>query len=266
MPTGNPPPLSTTGLIEGIAEHALDDDYYEVRLVDPNKSGGSRTITTAIGLALFALLVTIASVQNRSDRPADQLERNTLVANIQARKSTIDKKNAEATKLSRDVVKLQALSSQTDPDFEDLRVTTSDIPASGPGIVITADNSSHGNEDGRVTDTDLQLLINGLWYAGAEAISINGNRLGTLSSIRTAGEAITVNFTSLTAPYTISVVGNTDSLRDRLAENEGGKYWAQRVKKVGLRFDVQGSSRITIPAAPEKRVSLLHAAVTKGDS
>ena len=265
MPSGSPP-FSTTGLLEGIAENALDDDYYEVRPLHSTRSGGSRTILTAMGLALFALLVTIASVQNRSDRPADQVERNTLIANIQDRKDAIDKKTAQSDKLSKDVTRLQALSNRTDPDFEALRVTSSDLAASGPGIVITADNSTHGNLDGLVTDTDMQLLVNGLWYAGAEAISINGHRLSTLSAIRIAGEAITVNFKSLTAPYIISVLGDTDSLTDRLAENPGGQYWAARVKKAGLRFDVQGSTRITVPAAPAKRVNVLHATATKGDS
>lgn len=265
MPEGTPPPYTTTGLLEGIAENALDDDYYVVRPVT-SPQGGSRTITTAIGLALFALLVTIASVQTRTDRPAEQVERNTLVANIQTRKGTIDKKNAQATKLTKDVAKLQALSSRTDPEFEALRVTTADAAASGPGIIITVDNSARDNDRGLVTDTDLQLLVNGLWYAGAEAISINGNRLGTLSPIRKAGEAITVNFVSLTAPYTISVLGDTESLTDRLAVNAGGRYWAQRVKSAGLRFDVQGSSRIIVPAAPRNRVTLRHAVATKGDS
>lgn len=266
MPEGPPPPHTTIGLLEGIAENALDDDYYEVRLSNSAPGGGSRTITTAIGLALFALLVTIASVQTRTDRPAEQVERNTLVANIQTRKSTIDKKSAEATKLSDDVAKLQALSSRIDPVFQALRVTTADAAASGSGVIITADNSSRDTSGGRVTDTDLQLLVNGLWYAGAEAISINGSRLGTLSAIRRAGQAITVNFTSLTAPYTISVLGDSQSLTDRLAENSGGQYWAQRVKKAGLRFDVQSASRIVVPAAPSNRLTLRHAVAIKGDS
>ena len=69
----------------------------------------------------------------------------------------------------------------------------------GPGIVITAAGSRDDAEAGRITDHDLQVLVNGLWYAGAEALSINDNRVGTLTSIRTAGDAITVNFRSISA-------------------------------------------------------------------
>ncbi|MEO6473235.1 MAG: DUF881 domain-containing protein, partial [Aeromicrobium sp.] len=179
MPSRLPAPYSNIGLLEGIAANSLDDDYYEIRPVNSKHPGGG-TLITAIGLALFALLVTIASAQNRTDRPADQVELNTLIANIHNRKAAIEKGESQARKIRSDVAKLRALSSRTDPEFEALRVIASDISVTGPGVVVTADNSTKQNSGGRVTDIDLQLLVNGLWYAGAEAISINGSRLGTL--------------------------------------------------------------------------------------
>lgn len=260
------PPFHTTGLLAGIAENALDNDYYEVRTAPTARLRGAGTLATGVGVALFALLVTVASVQNRNDRPAAQVERNTLVTDIQSRKSTIDKRQAQVSKLRAQVTKLQALSNSTNIDYEALRVTASDRAATGQGIVVVADNSTQGNTDGRVTDIDLQILVNGLWYAGAEAISINDNRLGTLSSIRKAGQAITVNFTSIGPPYRIVVLGNNNSLSDRLTENAGGQYWAERVRKAGLRFDVHTESQLSVPAAPTKRVTVTYARTIEGDS
>ena len=265
MPPELPSHLSSD-LLEGIAENALDDDYYEVRPPHSTNSRGVGTVATGVGIALFALLVTIASVQNRNDRPANQVERNTLVSDVQTRKASLDKRQVQADKLRADVAKLQALSNDTNPDYENLRVTTADIAATGPGIVIVADNSTSDNTDGRVTDIDLQILVNGLWYAGAEAISINGNRLGTLSSIRTAGEAITVNFRSIGPPYRLVVLGDSNSLNDRLVENTGGRYWAERIRKAGLRFDLRREGQLNVPAAPAQRVTITHATVIKGDS
>jgi len=259
-----PPPHTSSGLLEGIAQNALDDDYYEVRA--PRSSSGVKSVASGIGIALFALLVTISIVQNRSDRPINQVERNTLVSDIQSRKSTIDKGEARVTKLRAEVAKLRALSNETNPDFEDLRVTTADRSARGPGIVITANNSTRKNADGSVTEIDLQILVNGLWYAGAEAISINGNRLGTLSSIRKAGLAITVNFKSIGPPYRLVVLGNSELLTDRLAENSGGRHWAARVHKAGLRYAVQRQAQLSVPAAPAKRVTITYAQAVEGDS
>lgn len=263
MAPPEPPPYSAPGLLEGIADNALDDDYYEVRRP---QGKGNATVITGIGLALFALLVTVASVQNRNDRPADRLELNTLITNIQNRKATIEKRDAQADKLRAEVAGLNKLSNRTNPEFEALRATAADVAATGSGIVITADNSAADRPNGRITDSDLQLLVNGLWYAGADAIAINGSRLGTLTSIRSAGSAITVNFRSISAPYTIKALGDADSLTDRLAGNPGGRYWARRVAKSGLRFAVDTASRITVPAAPGKRVTITHATAIEGDS
>ena len=258
-----PPPHTTRGLLEGIADTALDDDYYVVRAPTSSKKSTS-TIATGVGIALFALLITIATVQNRSDRPAAQAERNTIISNIEDRKATLEDNEGEAEELRSEVASLQALSNKVNPDYEVLRMSTGDRAATGPGILVTVNNSKRDNSRGRVTDIDMQILVNGLWYAGAEAISINGNRLGTLSSIRKAGLAITVNFKSIVAPYRITVIGNKDSLAERLAENDGGRYWAQRMKRAGLRFAVQNRGRLTVPAAPAKRVSILHAEATEG--
>ena len=264
MPDGLPPHTSS-GLLEGIAQNALDDDYYEVRPGDSARSGGLKTFASGLGIALFASLVTIAIIQNRNDRPVNQVERNSLVSDIQSRKSTIDKGEAQVNKLRADVARLRALSNETNPEFEDLRVTTADRSASGPGIVVVANNSTKNNTDGQITDIDLQILVNGLWYAGAEAISINGNRLGTLSSIRKAGQAITVNFKSIGPPYRLVVLGNDEALADRLDENAGGRYWAARVLKSGLRFDVQREAQLSVPAAPAKRVTITYAQAIEGD-
>ena len=66
--------------------------------------------------------------------------------------------------------------------------------------VVADDAPGADSARNEVLDTDLQKLVNGLWEAGAEAISINGQRLTNLSTIRQAGGAITVNARSLRPP------------------------------------------------------------------
>ena len=55
-------------------------------------------------------------------------------------------------------------------------------------------------------------MVNALWAAGAEAISINGQRLGPTTAIRFAGEAVLVDFRPVTNPYEISAIGDPDTL------------------------------------------------------
>jgi uncharacterized protein YlxW (UPF0749 family) len=99
----------------------------------------------------------------------------------------------------------------------------------------------------------MQKLVNGLWEVGAEAISINGQRLTAVSPIRDAGSAITVNFVSLRRPYTISAIGNSKTMAADLVSTAGGQQWVN-LQSIGLLFDVTNEDSMLLPAA--KPVSL----------
>ena len=73
------------------------------------------------------------------------------------------------------------------------QLSTGFVAVTGPGLRITVADNPDGSADGRVRATDLRLLVNGLWQAGAEAIAINGRRLSTLSAIVNSNIAIQVN-------------------------------------------------------------------------
>ncbi len=87
----------------------------------------------------------------------------------------------------------------------------------GQGIEIVVDNPSsdvnYGYEIDIVKDYELLLaLVNELNAAGAEAISVNGQRLISTSEIRAAGESISVNTVYINAPIIIQAIGNTEVL------------------------------------------------------
>ena len=132
-------------------------------------------------------------------------------------------------------------------------------------MTVTASPSLRGNTDGFITDNDLQILVNGLWYAGAEAISVNGHRLGALSSIRSAGGAINVNYKDIGPPYVVVALGDSETLAQRFADNPAGHYWDERRKNAGVQFGVTPSTDLTVPAAPVGRVTVTHATAIKGE-
>jgi uncharacterized protein YlxW (UPF0749 family) len=249
---------SATGLLEQIAENALDDDYYIVRAAEPRPSRAAGLVV-GILLTVFALFVTTAAVQTRNDRPATELERRTLAADIEARQKTLDERRATVAGLSAEVQALRRSGETSGRPPADLGLLAASEAVHGPGIVIAAESSADGLDAGRITDRDLQVLVNGLWYAGAEAVAVNDNRVGALTSIRTAGDAITVNFRSISSPYTVIAVGDADSLRTRFAQNPAGAYWDSRRKRSGVQFAVTPSSDVTLPAAPKERLDLKHA-------
>ena len=257
-------PWSGRGLLEQITDTALDDDYYVFRGSEPRRS---RRAGLVVGLlvTLFALFVTTAAVQTRNDRPATELERRTLAADIEDRQETLDERRAVAAGLSAEVQTLQQADETDSAGSVDLAMIAAARAVSGPGIVITATGSRTDREGGRITDRDLQVLVNGLWYAGAEAVAINDNRVGTMTSIRTAGDAITVNYRSIGPPYSVVALGDSETLQTRFAQNQAGAYWERRRERAGVQFAMTPSSEVTLPAVPDQRMDLTHATSLEED-
>ena len=86
----------------------------------------------------------------------------------------------------------------------DLALGTGFSAVEGRGLRVTVDDQPAGDPDGLVRATDLRVLVNGLWQAGAEAIAINGRRLTALSAIVNADIAIQVNKGPLSPPLDVT--------------------------------------------------------------
>ncbi len=85
----------------------------------------------------------------------------------------------------------------------------------GPGLVVTIDNlvlSATGQVVKTVQDEDLLAIVNELNAAGAEAVSINGERVVSVTEIRTAGNFINVNTRSQAPPFRIHAIGDPETL------------------------------------------------------
>ena len=64
---------------------------------------------------------------------------------------------------------------------------TGAVAVTGPGVRMVVNDAPNASADAEfVLDKDLRNIVNGLWQAGAEAISINGQRITTRSAIRFA--------------------------------------------------------------------------------
>ncbi|WP_332662783.1 DUF881 domain-containing protein [Aeromicrobium sp.] len=258
-------PKRAEGLLEQIADTALDDDYYVVRAGDYAQSREFNTPLTALVLATFALLVMMAALQTRNDRPATERERSTLISDVAARKELQAEREATVQRLREEVADLSASADRFDPAYQNLRLETGDLAATGPGITVVASPSALQNPDGSISDRDLQIMVNGLWYAGAEAVAINGQRIGTLTGIHTANGVINVNYHDIVPPYTVVAIGPSDTLLQRFENNPAGRYWASRQKEASVQFGVTPSSDLSVPAVPKKRMTIRHATAIKGE-
>ncbi|MFC5678638.1 DUF881 domain-containing protein [Aeromicrobium endophyticum] len=250
------------GLLEKIADTALDDDYYVVRSGPHDASHRFNTVLTALVLAAFAVLVAMAAIQTRSERPAAERARETIIGDIESRKSLLADREARAEKLRGEVASLRSSVVGADAELDELRLLAADRAVRGPGLKVV---TSPGPADD-IDDRDLQRLVNGFWYAGAEAVEVNGKRIGSLTAIRQASGVIKVNFDAIGPPYTIVVLGDPDSLQERFEQSAVGRDWLQRRKRAAVQFDVTRSDDLSVTAVPKDRLAIRHATATKEDS
>ena len=119
-----------------------------------------------------------------------------------------------------------------------LRVANGLVTVTGPGVQVTV--------AGPVSVLDLQDLVNELRNAGAEALALNDKRLIAWSAIATDGEQVLVDGEPVPAPYTLSAIGNPETLRAALLR-PGGMVSLLRAADAAIVVAVKESDRLTLP-------------------
>jgi uncharacterized protein YlxW (UPF0749 family) len=256
-------------LLEDITKHSLDEDYAHVAARDRTGSTQGRMrpgLAALVMTGLFGLLATTAAVQTQRNAGEAQSSRDSIVTQIQARSAAVDSRRARVATLREEIDSLRSLSLETTAQgralsarLDRLGVLTGSVAVRGPGVRVVVDDAEGATRDEqRVLDEDLRKLVNALWAAGAEAIAINGQRLTTLSAIRFAGSAITVNNqVSLARPYTVVALGNPDTMPARFVETTHGRAWLDLRSLYGLQFEMTTERSMRVPAA--RRLNLRNA-------
>lgn len=237
---------------------------------------GVRSPLLVVTLVVIGVCLAVAAHALRVPQAAADKRRTELIDTIKQRQHQIDADSRTINSTQKQINSLQAaaLAHQNDTSLADrlkaLAVTTGAGAAHGPGLVLTVNDApgsgvdAQGNprtdssDTGRLTSTDLQIIVNGLWAAGAEAVSINGQRVTGQTAIRFAGEAILVNFRALSPPYAISVIGGP-GLADGFRSNAGGAYLRALVSDYKIREDLSAKSSVDVPAAAT--APLAHASI-----
>ncbi len=262
----------SVGLIEYLSRHTLDEDYALVARKRPGLRSKGAGVAAVLVLAVFGLLVYTAASQTTHNAVSEANERSQLIDQIKTRRTSVDTRQSEADQLRASNAALQndylTGSRSGSSLFTRARLLATLTGAStvhGPGVRVVVNDAVNATSDrNRVLDTDLQKLVNALWESGAEAISVNGQRVTNLTSIRTAGQAINVNFRPLRAPYTVLAIGNPKTIPSRFAETTHGAAWFDLQRQVGLRFDMTTSNSLSLPASD--RLDLRFATRVKGST
>ncbi|MET7795171.1 DUF881 domain-containing protein [Streptomyces decoyicus] len=264
-------PDASMSLLTNVMDHSLDDGYAEAaaRKSEAGVRGLPRTLRAKLGLAaglvLAAVVVTVGAAQARISAPTLAKERTELINRIQTGTGEADRQQQRVDALRDDVSRMQreALKKHGGDKAELLALLSGSSQATGPGVKLVVDDakgaasngggpreSSGFSDTGRVRDRDMQRVVNGLWASGAEAISVNGQRLTSLSAIRAAGDAILVDNKPLVPPYTVLAVGDGQRLSTAFQGSADGQYLHVLQENYGVRTRISAENEVTLPPAP----------------
>ena len=125
--------------------------------------------------------------------------------------------------------------------LEEARIFGGLVPVKGKGIIITLDNNGYAT----VTEGDIFDVVNELRAAGAQAISVNDERIVAMSEIRETGKYILINGVQMEAPFVIKAISDPDKLERSLMIIDGV---IDRLKDYQLNVSLKKSDEIIIPA------------------
>ncbi|PVU81742.1 DUF881 domain-containing protein (plasmid) [Cellulomonas sp. WB94] len=269
-------PDASMSLLNDVARMPLEPAYRIV--ADQRAREGRRRVTmrhrtlSALLAVTLGLATTSAALALRAPQPAVLAARAIIEKQIAERTAAVDSLRLQNAESAQQIAALQAtvLAARDSPLVDQLAADSVISGASaltGPGLRITlSDAPDVGgvvDPDRRVQDVDLQILVNGLWASGAEAIAVNDHRLTTTTAIRSAGSAILVDLNPLVGPYVVEAIGDGADLQTRLARVSAGQHLATLRTTYSIGVDVSATRSLELPAAslPELRFAAVPAGV-----
>lgn len=215
------------------------------------------TMAISIGIACFALAL-VMSMQYKVVQETDitsienmrETELRTELSSWKAKYEEINEKYEETENMISQYQTKKASNNETsellNKELSQIEKALGKTNVQGEGIVITLNNAA--DTDTLINADDLLIIVNQLRNAGAEAISINDQRIVNMSdivniNINDYDFFIKVNGERILAPYIIKAIGNQSYLEGALLGN-GGKL--DELEKLGQQVSLQKDKRLQI--------------------
>jgi uncharacterized protein YlxW (UPF0749 family) len=265
-------PARSEDLLTELFRNPLDPGYAEAarrragRTSEPPRwqRAGSRGALLVV-LVLTGLLFAVAYRAVARAEPATGQARADLVGDVRARRAETDELQRQADALRREVARDRddSLAGAGADQLRELAAAGGLGAVSGPGVVVRLADAPAAvdpvtgrqvtDNPGIVVDRDLQDIANALWQAGAEAVTINGERLTATTTIRAAGGAILVDLRPVSNPYEVAAIGPPD-LEKSFDEAATAKRFRRYVSTYRMEFSVQRRSTVNLAAAAQPRL------------
>jgi len=218
-------------------------------------------ISVAVAFACAGLLATTSMVNARSTdlrggRHSDPIElvaaQRQQVAELRQETETLQQR---VDGLTADVagVKVEALQEQVDA----LRAPAGLEAMTGPGIVVSLNDAPNDQEVPAganpnvlvVHQQDIQAALNAFWAGGAEAVSLQGQRIISTTGVKCVGNTVVLQGVPYAPPYKIVALGNIETMYEALTNSpEVANYRAYTAPPYNLGFEIRQHGNLVVPA------------------
>lgn len=214
-----------------------------------NKLVLSITIAIVAILLVTTTIIQFKSVDEYRKSNIEDLREDELKTQIASYKSKYEEAEAQYQDNENKIKEYKATSNENekagkllDDELEQQKNLLGLTDVTGEGVIITLTDTNEGT----YTSDRLRYLVNELKYAGAEAISINDNRVINLTDIVTINDSFIVMYGNvrISSPYVIKAIGDTTYLLSTLNMKNSG--FVDLMKAENLQVSVEQSKNINI--------------------
>lgn len=215
---------------------------------------GKITMTITIGLACFVLIavmfmqfkiIGLTDVTNIETMREEELR--TQLANWKTQYEEVNQKYEETQETIKEYQEKKQSNEETaellQQELDQINMILGKTDVQGQGVIITI-NKVESEDVPAISAIDLQLIVNSLKNAGAEAISINNERIiNTTDIVDIANLYIKINAQRILAPYEIKAIGDQTYLESGLLGNGG---IVDELRSVGEDIKIEKSNKVVI--------------------
>lgn len=257
MSTASPrkDPAASMSQLNQLLRNPLDAAYHAYA-ADPNARRSGPAMRVLVIIMAIALGIASGIAVRYLRAPADTTVRNSLTSRIETVQTQVDSLSQEVSDLSSTMRSAADIAPTSAPQLEaSVAMASAAHSVHGPGLTVAlsdATDSKTERPQAVVRDQDLRMVVNAMWAGGAEAIDVNGIRIGSGTFIRTAGSTILVNTTAIQSPYVINAIGDGSDLSVALVRGGTGDYLSTAQSARGIQVTTRAANSIEMQGVDQR--------------
>ena len=218
-----------------------------------------RLATPAAFLGAGVLLVTSAVNSAGTDlRPGQYADLADLAQQetdrVEALQEDVAALNAEIGELSGQLD--SSVLDQVLGEVAELETPAGLTAVEGPGLTVTLEDAPEeirdavGDEVGSaiVHQQDIQAVVNAMWAGGAEAMTVQGQRVVSTTGIKCVGNTVLLHGVTYSPPYVVSAIGDQAAMQRSIEDSPYIDAYLDAVDRYQLGWDVQEEASVEAPA------------------